>query len=688
MSNNPRFKRLLESARIGEMITRNRIVMPAVATSLKPEGRYGVDRHKDYYEARAKGGVGLIIIEITSVDYDVGRIRDEQLRVDDDRFIPGLSELAETIKRHGAKAALQLHHGGSVARSAVTGVQPVGPSAIVRPGYDIPRELTPAEITDIVTRFAKGAARSSKAGFDGVEINAAHRYLIAQFLSFAWNKRQDDYGGSLRNRARFLLEVIKATRELVGTNYPIWCRLNGREYGVDGFTVEEAQKVAVMLQEAGIDAINISAFPPLTPYHANDLIGSALPIYEPGSFVDLAEAVKKVVRVPVIVAGRIGPKLGERILRQRKADFIAMGRPLIADPELSNKVMSGRPGDIVPCVYCNCCMDPLPPRDCTVNAARGREREYTIKSAKQTKKVLVVGGGPAGMEAARVAALRGHQVTLYEKDHRLGGQLVLAGVLKSEYDSLTRYLATQIRQLGVKVSVGKQVTPALVDSISPDAVIVATGPTPVVPEIPGIDGDNVISAAGVQQGVSSRDKWSMLAKRTRWRRALWSVGITLLKMSRGASVVRWLPGFAVPFGRKVVVMGGGLPGLEIADFLVEKGKEVTIVEMSEGMAGGPRPMYLLMQYLLHKLAARKVDMLTNVRYEEITDKGLVVSGSNGERHLIEADTIVLALGAEPYTELADKLKGKTPEIHLAGDCIEPYGIREAIASGSRVARMV
>jgi len=216
MTGRPRFTRLLEPARIGEMRTKNRMVMPAIATSLKPEGRYGTDRHKDYYEARAKGGVGLIIVEITSVDYAVGRTRDEQLRIDDDRFIPGLGELAETIKRHGAKAAIQLHHGGSVARLAVTGIQPVGPSAVARPGYDLPKELTPTEIRDVVFHFARAAERAKKAGFDGIEINAAHRYLIAQFLSAAWNKRWDDYGGSLSNRARFLLEIVKATRQLVG----------------------------------------------------------------------------------------------------------------------------------------------------------------------------------------------------------------------------------------------------------------------------------------------------------------------------------------------------------------------------------------------------------------------------------------------------------------------------------------
>ena len=283
---------------------------------------------------------------------------------------------------------------------------------ISRPGYDLPRELTIAEIADLVARFARAAERAKKAGFDGVEFAAGHCYLIAEFLSAVWNKRTDDYGGSLRNRARFLLEIIKATRDMTGANFPVWCRFNGAAYGTEGgITIEGMQEISVMLEDAGVDAIHIhaSCFPASVPCY--DVY--ELPTYGRDSYAELAEAVKKAVKVPVMVAGKMNPNIGEKILREKKADFIALGRPLIADPELPNKVMSGRIGDVVPCLYCNCCMQPLPATDCTVNAAKGREREYTIKRAKQTKNVLGVGGGPAGLESARVAALRGHQVTLF-----------------------------------------------------------------------------------------------------------------------------------------------------------------------------------------------------------------------------------------------------------------------------------
>ncbi len=686
MSVDSRFKKLFEPTAIGGMEIKNRIVMSPMLTSLQPKGHYGIDLHKDYYEARAKGGAGLIILEITSVDYDIGRTRDEQLRLDDDRFIPGMSEIAEAIKRHGARAAVQLHHGGFAAKSSVTGVQPIGPSAVASPGCDTPRELTTAEITDIVARFAKAAERVKKAGFDGVEFAAGHYYLIAEFLSSVWNKRRDDYGGSLRNRARLLLEIIKATRDLVGPSYPLWCRFNGVAYGKEGgIMFEGMQELSVILQEVGVDAIHIHAsnFPVSVPF--KDVF--ELSSYGPHSYATVAESVKKVVRVPVIVAGKMTAKLGEKILREKKADLITIGRPLIADPELPNKVMSGRLDDVVPCLYCQCCSSSLP-TDCAVNAAKGREREYVIEPAKQCKNVVVIGGGPAGLEAARIAALRGHQVTLFEKRHNIGGQLVLAGLLRSEYNSLASYLANQIKRLGVTVNTGKQISPAVIDSLRPDVVIVATGAKPVVPEILGIDGVNVFSVTDVPDKTNYHGDWNIWMKRARWRRVLWSLGMSLLKRPRGASVTRWLSRFVAPFGRDVVIVGGGLPGLEAADFMLRKGMRVTIVETRDSVTDTSNPMQVRMQYLFHDLAGKGVDMLTGVNYVEITDKGLVIRDTDEKRNLIKADTIVLTLGYEADTELADRLKNKIADVYLVGDCVEPYGIRESIASGSRVGRMV
>lgn len=686
MNSQPRFKRLLEPGQIGGMSVRNRIFMPSMATFLPPDGPLGVDRQKAYYEARSRGGVGLIVTELISVDYGRGAVYREQLRIDDNRYIPALAEIANAITKHGARAAIQLHHGGAAAKSAVTGQQPISASTLEwLPGQPEHREATLTEIADIIARFAKGAERARKAGFDAIEIQGGHHYLIGQFISPTWNKRTDEYGGSLRNRARLLIEVIKAVRGVVGRDYPVWCRINGKEWTEGGNTPENVQEIAVWAQDAGVDAINVSGQPPMSqPYQPyNQPVGTlSEQVLErkPGYFIFLGEAMKQVLKVPVMVAGRLTPELGESVLQQGKTDFIAMGRALIADPELPNKLLSGRLDDIAPCVYCNCCQDPFS-RDCTVNAAKGRETEYEIKPAERKRKVLVVGGGPAGMEAARVAALRGHDVTLFEKERRLGGQLVLAGIIREEYENLSRYMNTQIRKLGVKVSTNKEVTPALVEDIKPDVVVLATGLTGNAPEIPGIDSLNVVSSTNFNAANGKTGSWLTGAC---WRRAFLSAGVGFLKTPAFAPVVKWLLGFFIPFGRKVAVIGGGLAGLEIADFLSERGREVTILETGDSIIIGEKPMYLFQEYYFFKLNLKGVPMLTSIKYKEITGKGITIEDKEGKARSIEADTVVLARGTKGNDRLARELKGKATEIHLIGDAGEPSGIREAIAAGYRV----
>ena len=356
----------------------------------------------------------------------------------------------------------------------------------------------------------------------------------------------------------------------------------------------------------------------------------------------LAEAIKKVVNVPVIAVGRLNPQLGERILREGKADFVAMGRALLADPELPNKAASGRLGELVPCIACNECYNLAVPRQCTINAALGREREYGIKPAEGRKKVLIVGGGPAGMEAARVATLRGHEVTLYEEGSRLGGQLNVAAVPSSRKGllALTGYLMSQVRKLGIKVSLGEEVTAELVEEVKPEVVIVATGATPFIPEIPGVGGSNVAGALDVLAG-------------------------------------------KVEVGDRVVVIGGELVGCNTAEFLAEKGRKVTIMRRGPAMALRLGPTWR--ELILNKLVELGVTMLTEVRYEEITERGLVITNREGNRQTIGADTIVLAAGARPNRKLFKELEGRVPEIYLAGDCIAPRRALYAVADGSRIA---
>ncbi len=653
---NVQFRKLFEPGWIGQMELRNRIVMPPIGTNLACEDGSVSQRTKDYYEARAKGGAGLVIVEASSVEHSLGQPSTlaRQLLIDDDRFIPGLSELAQVIHKHGAKAAIQIHHGGREGMPTQSHLQPVAPSPIapapvpgIQWGGRLPRELTIEETQELVNRFAQAAERAKKAGFDGVEIHGAHGYLLAQFLSAYSNKRMDKYGGDLKNRARFLLEIISSVKEAVGQTYPVWCRINGREFGLEGgITSDEGQQVARLAQDAGCDAIHVSGYGTGGTRHIPP-IG-----YPVGYFSRLAEGIKEVVEIPVIAVGRITPEFGENLLQQGKADFIAIGRALIADPDLPNKVASGEFEEIRPCLSCNACLDSIhgfhsPDRSlrCTVNAIVGKEREFATYPVERPKKVLIIGGGPAGLEAAGAAALRGHHVVLFEKESDLGGQLHVASLppYKQSIQSLKTYLARQVEKLGVRIELGKKANVGDVQELNPDVIILATGASPIVPEIPGIKRNNVVFFHDV-----------LMSK--------------------------------VPVGESVIVIGGELVGCETGEFLAEKGKKVTItrrgLEMAADMALAERDLQLA------RLNSKEVTMLAGVKYGEVVDEGLSIITREGEKRTIEADTIVLAAGARPNIELLEALKDKGYVTHLVGDCIEPRRIMEAVYEGFEVGRAI
>jgi len=632
--------RLWQPFRLGRMELKNRIVMPPMVTRYGSDDGQVTERSKNYYEARARGGAGLIIVEATYV-HSRGRAFLNQLGLSEDRFIPGMSELVRVVQRHGAKIAVQLHHGGREAKSALTGMPPVAPSPLAGLAGEVPQELTVEEIAEVARFFAQAALRAKEAGFDGVELHGAHGYLIGQFLSPFANKRQDEYGGDVRRRTRFLLEVIAAVRELVGEDYPVWVRIDGREYGrEEGITLADAQETARLAQEAGVAAIHVSCWGPAAPTNLTS------PTFTPAVIEELAVGIKQAVSIPVIAVGRITPEAGERMLEQGKADLIAIGKALLADPELPNKVASGRLEDIIPCIICMGCRDDLRSKEvvgirCSVNAALGRERESEIVPAKKPKKVLVVGGGPGGMEAARVAALRGHQVTLWERGPRLGGQLIQAAIPphKDRIAPLTEYFKTQLKKLGVRVELNKAATAALVEQFSPEVVILATGVKPLVPEIPGLDKAHVVQAGDVLEGRAA-------------------------------------------VGDKVVVIGGELVGCETAEFLAERGKQVTVMRRGPEMALGVGPS--LRAFFLERLRQKGVTLLPGVSYHQVTAGGIVVTTKEGERKTIAADTIVLAAGSLPEQGLYQELKDKVAEVYRVGDCLKPRTIRDAIAEGFSV----
>jgi 2,4-dienoyl-CoA reductase-like NADH-dependent reductase (Old Yellow Enzyme family)/thioredoxin reductase len=643
--------KLLEPFSVGTMNLRNRLVMSPMINNYATGEGYVTDRTLAYYEARAAGGVGLIIVEAACVDAPVGKGAALQLAIDDDKCIPGLRELAAVIHKHGAKAAVQLHHAGRITSSRFTGCQPVAPSPIPFPGdelvgvhavFETPRELTVDEIRNVIGRFAEAAVRAKTAGFDAVEIHAAHGYLINEFLSLLSNNRQDQYGGDLENRARMLVETIAAVKKAVGDSYPVLCRINGEEVRFEGGgTVKDAQEIAKICQAAGIAAIDVSYMAGPDPSY---LPMSAKP---KGYLVHAAEAVKKAVSIPVIAVYRLTPAVGEQVIKEGKADLIAIGRGFLADPQLSNKAAEGRLDEITPCIVCNTCQYDITSENaslrCAVNPAQGKEGECSITKATRPKKVLVIGGGPGGMKAAIIAAQRGHQVTLFEKEGTLGGQLILAAVppYKDTLVELTNSLSAQVTRAGVNIVLGKDVTITDAESMAPDAVILATGIMPFVPEIKGIDTSNVVLAEDVLAGKAT-------------------------------------------VGQRVIIIGGELVGCETAEFLTDAGKEVTIMRKGPTIAADFSPMNR--ESLIGRLTLKNVTMLTGVRYEEITAKGLVITNKEGQKQTIPADTFILAAGARPNTELLDVLKGKVPELYQIGDCLEPRSLLEAIDEGFNVGR--
>lgn len=368
--------RIWEPFQIGEMELKNRIMMAPMVTQYASKKGYATKRIKNYYEARARGGSALVIVEGTYI-HPRGQGLPNLLNISDDKFISGMSELVEVIHRHDTKAALQIYHCGRKTTSKLIGVQPVAPSSLASPGGEVPKELTIDEIAKIITDFAGAALRAKLAGFDGVEIHGAHGFLIDQFLSRSSNKRQDSYGGDLPNRTRFLIEIIRNVKEAVGKNYPVWCRINGKVYEEGGTNLEEAQEIARMTQGAGANAIHVSAFGSGNPIYLTS------PTFVPAVIANLAEGIKKVVNIPVIAVGKITLEAGERILKEGRADFISIGRALLADPEYINKIASGKQEDITPCIECGECSDSMMLQAptgirCRVNDDLGKEEEDKI----------------------------------------------------------------------------------------------------------------------------------------------------------------------------------------------------------------------------------------------------------------------------------------------------------------------
>jgi 2,4-dienoyl-CoA reductase-like NADH-dependent reductase (Old Yellow Enzyme family)/thioredoxin reductase len=642
-----RFNKILEPTHIGQMKVKNRIVMAPMGTNYAEAGGAVSQRMLDYYEARARGGVGLIIVEGSAPSLQCNiSFRGSpsyQASLGDDKFIPGWKRLTEAAHKYGARMAIQIMH-GTLENWDGKLVQ-VGPSPVVVPARIMgvfggpPHELTVEEIAERAGWFASAARRAKEAGFDGVEIHGAHQYIVAAFLSSATNQRKDKYGGSVGNKARFLIEILQAVRREVGSSFPVWVRFNAQEWGVEnGITMDETKQMVSLAVEAGAQALHVSA------YGAGSYITTA-PIPDTAGFlVPLADEVKKLTEVPVIAVGRLDVELGEKILEEGKADLIAIGRRLLADPDLPNKLVEGRLNEVVPCIGCMECIERLAFDErgegvtCVVNPALGREKAYQIKPVKKAKKVVVVGGGPAGLEAAIVAGKRGHRVTLLEKEAKLGGQLNIAALPPFKGDILPwiEYLSNQVEKAGAKVELNTDATSEIITKKKPDAVIIATGGTAVMPDIPGIKKSNVVTAQDVLSG-------------------------------------------KVRIRQNVVIIGGGMVGCETGHYLAEQGKTVTIIEILKRMANDV--FFMARRRLMDGLRSKSVTLLTSARCEEIKEGSVLVTTAEGKKETISTDAVVIAVGYNADDGLYKALEGKVPEIRCIGNSAKPRRILEASSEG-------
>lgn len=654
MSDRLFFPRLFEPAKIGKLKLKNRIVMLPMGTAYATPSGEVTQRTIDHYVERAKGGVGLITVG--NISPHLPNVHN-QLVLDSEWVLMGHYELVEKVHAHGAKITAQLNHPGRQKNPAAlrSGEELVSssPLAMVYLGqaYSTPRALSKGEIYQFIERYASAAERAKRVGYDMVELHGAHGYLINQFISPFMNKRTDEFGGSLENRMRFALELIKAVRQAVGPDFPIGFRISAVEFVPGGITLEESSTIALMLEAAGVAYVSVSS----GVFETIDKMISLM--RDPEGWREyMWEAIKRVVKVPIVAGGDLKhPDFCERLIEQGKADFVGLARPLLADPEWPRKTKEGMVEDIRFCISCNeCCGGSARcrrgggARRCAINAATGREREFSmVTPASVSKRVMVIGGGPGGMEAARVAAMRGHKVTLYEKRGALGGQLLIAGKPQSRRKVLwlRDYLITQMKKLGVKVELGLEVTPRLVTEAKPDAVVVATGAEPILPHISGMSGRRVVSA------------WDLLEEK------------------------------AKPEKKKVVVVGGGMVGCEVTEYLLESENKVTIIEQLPSVASDMEPFHRFGMLELFKVS--DVTILTRRKAVGITKRGVrAVNLDNGQEELVEAECVVIAVGARPVNALLDALEGQVPELYSVGDCNEPRVIMEAIYEGSLAGRQI
>ncbi|MFO1472114.1 MAG: FAD-dependent oxidoreductase [Turneriella sp.] len=677
-----KYKHLLEPTTIRHLKLKNRMVKPAQwLVYAEADGTVG-EKAIAFYETIAKGGVGLVTVEESICEYPQGASAMPHIRLDDDKFIPGLTKLAQAIRSHDARAIVQITHAGP-AHNPLVGGEPVAPSRLeptAEPVFAVAHELTKEEIIALVEKFAQAALRVKKSGFDGVELHMAHYALGNAFLSRVQNKRTDEYGAaSLETRSRFAREMLRRTRELCGSDFIIGIRMSNKEWGHElGTTNAEAVEFAKIFEANGADYLQVSAYgygafalcalPELVTYpEVPPEVKEFADRIPHGALVPETEAIKKAVKIPISAVGYLDPEAAEKVLKEGQADFICFGRRLMADPEMPLKLAAGREDEIRPCLRCNVCLSDIllaQPARCRINPFMGNEAMLKIVPAAKQKTVMIVGAGPAGMEAARVAAERGHHVMLYDKSPDLGGLVPMASFIKGAgvADNLMRmvpWYRHEFKRLGVELHLGRDVDAELVNLLEPDALILATGGKPVLPKLEGIDSAHVITTEHLKK---SAQPFLHLV---------------------GSKMMSALSKVYLPVKDSVAIIGGDLAGLEAAEFLIKRGRKVSVIETSTQLGAG-LPLVWLVR-LMPWLAAKNVPLHVGVKINRITGAGVEITGADGKTQTVAAETVMVMPAYERNDHLDTRFGNLKIQPVVIGDAMggTPRYIQGAVLDGAK-----